>query len=321
MQKREYKIRQMVDICEQYYLKGRNQQDIATELGLSRPSVSRLLNQARAEGIVTITVHNPYSNEQQYATQLEACFGLHRAIVVSASESDFSGFQRAQAEAATYLLDCELRDGDILGVMGGTTLNQLSEQIGEINRTDLTIVPLIGGWGPASAMWQANLNVRNFGERWNCRYDQLNAPAIVSAPAAKEVLMREPEIQSVLSQAVQSHVALVGIGNVSSDSSLFHSGLLTDGDISRLQELDIVASLCNFFLDRDGNSVEFIDTSRTIGIETEQLRRIPRVIAVASGEKKVDAILAALTGHWVDSLITGPETARLLLEKAGKPTS
>ena len=65
MQKREYKIRQMVDICEQYYLKGRNQQDIATELGLSRPSVSRLLNQARAEGIVTITVHNPYSNEQE----------------------------------------------------------------------------------------------------------------------------------------------------------------------------------------------------------------------------------------------------------------
>ena len=304
MQKKEVKIRQMVDICEQYYLKGRNQQDIAEDLGLSRPSVSRLLSQARAEGIVTITVHNPYSNEQRYAVQLEKRFGLHKAIVVSVPESDVSSFTKAQAEAASYLLDCELRDGDILGVMGGITLNKISSQISEISRNDITVVPLIGGWGPVSAMWQANLNVRNFGARWNCQYSQLNAPAIVSSSAAKDVLMEEPEIQAILSLASRSSVALVGIGNVAENSSLFDSGLLTSSDISRLQELEIVASLCNFFLDREGNSIEFIDASRTIGIETNQLRRIPRVVAIASGKGKAEAIAAALKGHWVDSLIT-----------------
>lgn len=314
MHKKEVKIRQMVDICEQYYLKGRNQQDIAEDLGLSRPSVSRLLNQARAEGIVTITVHNPYSNEQQYAARLEKRFGLHKAIVVSASEHDPGSFSKAQAEATAYLLECELRNGDILGVMGGLTLNKISSQIGEISRKDITVVPLIGGWGPANAMWQANLNVRNFGERWNCQYSQLNAPAIVSSAAAKEVLMEEPEIQSVLSLAARSNVVLVGIGGVTEKSSLFDSGLLTPSDISRLRDMDIVASLCNFFLDKEGNCVDFIDASRTIGIEQNQLRRIARVVAAANGKEKASAIISALKGHWVDSLITGPETAELLLE-------
>lgn len=316
MRKKEIKIRQMVDICEQYYLRGKNQQEIAEDLGLSRPSISRLLHQARTDGIVTITVHDPFSNEQQYASQLEKRFRLHKAVVVSAPESDLTGFAAAQAEAAAYLLDRELRDGDILGVMGGITLNKISSQIGEISRSNITVVPLIGGWGPASAMWQANLNVRNFGERWKCQYSQLNAPAIVSSSAARAVLMEEPEIQSVLSLAAKSSVALVGIGNVSKNSSIFSSGLLSSGDISRLQELGVVASLCNFFLDRDGNSVDIIDATRTIGIETAQLRRIPRVVAVASGTHKAEAIAAALKGRWVDSLITGPETAQMLLELA-----
>lgn len=316
MRKKEVKLRQMVDICEQYYLRGRNQQEIAEDLGLSRPSVSRLLHQARMDGIVTITVHDPFSNEQHYADQLEKRFHLHKAVVVSAPESDLSGFTTAQAEATAYLLDRELRDGDILGVMGGITLNKISSQIAEISRSKITVVPLIGGWGPASAMWQANLNVRNFGERWNCQYSQLNAPAIVSSPAAKAVLMEEPEIQSILSLAAKSSVALVGIGNVSENSSIFDSGLLSSSDISRLQELDVVASLCNFFLDRDGNSVDIIDTARVIGIEMGQLRRVPRVIAVASGTHKAEAIAAALKGHWVDSLVTGPETAQMLLELA-----
>ena len=314
MREKEAKIRQMVDICEQYYLKGKNQQDIADSLGLSRPSVSRLLNQARAEGIVTITIHNPYSDEQQYATLLEQRFGLHKVIVTNVPESDVNTFFSAQAEAVTYLLDCELRNGDTLGVMGGTTINKISSMIGKINRSDVTIVPLIGGWGPSSAMWQANLNVRNFGERWNSQYYQLNAPAILSSATSRDALMKEPEINFILSLAVKSNVAVVGIGNVDESSSIFNAGLLTQKDLRRLKEMNVVASICNFFLNSDGDSVNFIDSSHTIGIEPEQLRQVPRIIAIANGTNKAQAIASALRGHWIDTLVTGQETARRVLE-------
>ena len=313
MREKEAKIRQMVDICEQYYLKGKNQQDIADSLGLSRPSVSRLLTQARMEGIVTITVHNPYSDEQRYASLLEQRFGLHKVIVTNVPETDANAFALAQAEAATYLLDCELRNGDILGVMGGITLNKISSMIGKINRQNITVVPLIGGWGPSSAMWQANLNVRNFGERWNCQYYQLNAPAILSSATSKDALLKEPEIHTILSLGAQSNVALVGIGNVDETSSIFNAGLLTPNDLKHLHEMNIVASICNFFLNSEGEIVNFIDPSRTIGIETDQLRRVPHVIATANGTNKASAIAAALKGRWIDTLITDQETAQHVL--------
>ena len=77
--------------------------------------------------------------------------------------------------------------------------------------------------------------------------------------------------------------------------------------------MNIVASICNFFLNSEGEIVNFIDPSRTIGIETDQLRRVPRVIAIANGTNKASAIAAALKGRWIDTLITDQETAQHVL--------
>ena len=57
-------------------------------------------------------------------------------------------------------------------------------------------------------------------------------------------------------------------------------------------------------------------TQRVIGIELEQLKRVPRAIGVAGGPSKVAAIRAALLGGWVNCLITDRVTAERLLEPA-----
>ena len=41
------KQRRLAYVARQYYLEGRRQSDIARELGVSRPMVSRLLSEAR----------------------------------------------------------------------------------------------------------------------------------------------------------------------------------------------------------------------------------------------------------------------------------
>ena len=53
---------------------------------------------------------------------------------------------------------------------------------------------------------------------------------------------------------------------------------------------------------------------RVIGIELEQLKRVPRAIAVAGGPGKTEAIHAALVGGWINCLITDTYTAKRLLE-------
>ena len=49
-----------------------------------------------------------------------------------------------------------------------------------------------------------------------------------------------------------------------------------------------------------------------LAINTKQIRRIPEVIAIAGGVEKADAILAALRGNWITTLVTDAGVARRL---------
>jgi DNA-binding transcriptional regulator LsrR (DeoR family) len=46
----------LADVAEMYYLEGRDQSDIALEVGVTRSMVSRMLTEARRLGIVEIKV-------------------------------------------------------------------------------------------------------------------------------------------------------------------------------------------------------------------------------------------------------------------------
>ena len=55
----EHDLAALVLISEMYYIQGRTQKDIADSLGLSRPTVSRLLQTARDLGVVRISIVDP----------------------------------------------------------------------------------------------------------------------------------------------------------------------------------------------------------------------------------------------------------------------
>ena len=53
----EKKIERMVNVARLYYEQNMTQNEIAKELGISRPLVSILLTEARACGVVSITIN------------------------------------------------------------------------------------------------------------------------------------------------------------------------------------------------------------------------------------------------------------------------
>ncbi|WP_374712507.1 sigma factor-like helix-turn-helix DNA-binding protein [Symbiobacterium terraclitae] len=65
-----------------YYDEGLTHEKIARRLSLSRVAVTRLLQRARREGIVQIQITRPLPVQFQLERELEAAFGLKRAIVV-----------------------------------------------------------------------------------------------------------------------------------------------------------------------------------------------------------------------------------------------
>jgi DNA-binding transcriptional regulator LsrR (DeoR family) len=79
--------------------------------------------------------------------------------------------------------------------------------------------------------------------------------------------------------------------------------------------LGVRGELSGVQLDAEGEPVTTALTPRLIGIDADQLRRVPDVIGVVYGPPKAAAVRAALRGGFVTSLVTHPEMARALLQR------
>ena len=76
----------LVEVAKMYYLDGINQSRIAKTLGISTSSVSRMLNQARETGLVTVAINDPregVGRREDLEEALAARFCLESAYVAA----------------------------------------------------------------------------------------------------------------------------------------------------------------------------------------------------------------------------------------------
>lgn len=306
--------RLIVKICRYYYMEGKNQQEIADRLHISRPKVSRLLSQAREEGIVNISIKNPFIEEQSYESALVEHFGIKEAIVVNTDEKNTMEVMRRLGNAGAVYLESVLKDKDTVGVMAGKAMWALTEEMEYFPRKNLCFVPLVGGWGNEGNYWNSNMNVRELGEKLKSTYYLLNAPAFVASKETRNMLLNEPEIMQVIDIAKKADIALIGIGQVSDNSGIVKSGSFRMEDIEEVKKYGAVANICTSFIDKNGDCIKYFGNDKTLGLTVDEIRKIPQVIAIANGTDKVEAIHATLLGKWIDILITDISTAKAVLE-------
>ncbi len=114
--------RLMVKICEMYYNQDINQKLIATELGLSRPTVSRILQNARERGIVKIIIDPIFGNNYvDLEKKLESRYGLKEVFIVDMKQDNRDQKDELAKATATYL-ERLIKDDTIIGVSMGLRL-------------------------------------------------------------------------------------------------------------------------------------------------------------------------------------------------------
>src|ERR1700684_242471 len=75
-------------IARRFYLDGASKSEIATELGLSRFKVARMLDRARDTGLVRIELHYEGGLDLDLSVRLGAKFGLRRCLVTDFPADD-----------------------------------------------------------------------------------------------------------------------------------------------------------------------------------------------------------------------------------------
>lgn len=305
-----------VRVCQMYYLEDMSQKEIAAKLGISRPQISRILAAARKEKVVNITINDPYAKETRLQNILREKYPLKDVLVFNAGAAPETRLESFGYMAA-QCLDLYIQENSLVGVMSGQTIDSVVKGIGSFSRRGLQVVPLVGGLGALNPNWHANSIAMNLAQKSGGMSYVLNAPTVVRDEQAHEMFLNEPEISGVLELGSKCQTALIGVGNITEESSSIKAGSLSTADVESLQQMGVVASVCCSYIDAKGNIVDVPLARRSIGQTLTSLSKATIILA-AIGEQKAKAIGAALATGQIDVLLTDILTAQKLEKLAIK---
>lgn len=308
--------RLLVKVSKMYYEEGLAQEDIILRLNLSRSKVSRLLQQAREEGIVQITVNTPRHLFSDLETNLEKTYGLDEAILVEAhaGDSQENTIHEIGVAAAGYL-ERSVTGETIVGISWGSTLHSMVAALHSKRLPKTRVVQIIGGLGHPEAEVHATDLCHRLARSLGSQLILLPVPGIVASQQARHVLLSDPHVRRAVDMFHHLDIAFVGIGAPNPNSVLIRDGsILSCKELDSLLQKGMVGDIALRFFDAQGQPVQSEIDQRVIGISFEQLKRVPRVVGIAGGLEKYQAILGALRGNLINVLITDSRTAEKLLQ-------
>jgi DNA-binding transcriptional regulator LsrR (DeoR family)/ADP-ribosylglycohydrolase len=297
-----------------YYVENWNQDEIAQSLGVSRPTVSRLIAEARRENLVQITVINPSDDLTTLAAALKERLGLAGVMVAPGEGDNPVQIRKRLGLAAAQFLTSALQRRDRLGIGWGRTLHDVAEALEARTGFELTVVPLIGGLGQIAPSFQVHALARTLAEKLGGVWHALYIPAIVEDSAARTTLLNLRDVAHIVELWDHLDVAVVGIGEIdlSQEVRSLFADYLDAATLERLKQHQAVGDICMHFYDSAGHPLTHA-LDGVLSIEPERLQRVPRRIGVAGGRQKAEAILGAARGGLINLLVTDESAAHRLL--------
>lgn len=300
-------------IARAYYEDELTQAEIGKRFGLSRIKISRLLQQAREEKIVQITVTPFQDPNTELEEQIETHYNLDEAVVVTPSFYDKETIAHELGQASVDCLLRSLQGHETVAISWGTTLLAVVEALPSQYWPDMKIVQMLGGLGPPESETHATDLTRRMAQAFGAKPRLLPAPGIVNNQMVRDALLADPQIADTLALAANADIGLVGIGIPVPDSVVMQAGAILPTQAESLKQEGAVGDIALCFFDADGQPIEHEINNLLIGLTLDQIKSIPRVIAVAGGLPKLEVIRAALRGNLINVLVTDSRVAARLV--------
>lgn len=210
---------------------------------------------------------------------------VEKVVVTRGDISKDESFYTNLASASAEIIDSNLKNGDILGVTGGKTLSIVADQIKEYKKkSNISVIPARGSLGK-DVSYQANSIASKMASKLNGQYQMLPVPDSLSKETM-DMLLENSEVKEVYEKFKKINILIFGIGRA--DVMLSRRGI--NKNISnKILEDKAVAEAFGYYFDLNGKKVYH---SQSIGITMEEFLNIPKVIGVAAGAEKAQAIIS-----------------------------
>lgn len=313
MNKEEKKQELAARAAWMYYVAGLTQQDIATALGLSRQVAQRLISNAREMGMVTVNISHPVTRCMKLASELQDKYALTLCRVVPSAGLGNDAIQHMLAVEGAEVM-AQFIAGEqpqVFGIGSGKTLRAIIDALPWLERPQHQCVSMIGAIARDDSGTRYDVPLK-MAEKMQGKYFFIPAPLYADSPEDKTMWCQHQIYQRVAERALNADITFLGIGEVGLGCPLNAEGFITDQQVKALEQQHVAGEMLGHFFNHQGERLEAeLDALLT---SVPLCSHTPRnVYGFAGGEKKYHAIHAALTGKWVNGLVTDEDTAVKLL--------
>ncbi|MFL2129382.1 sugar-binding transcriptional regulator [Ruoffia sp. FAM 24228] len=303
----------IVKIATMYYEEGMTQSEIAREKGVSRSFISKMIVEAKRDGIVEIVINSSSVYTARLERQIEKKFKLKNAIIIDTLDINKAEVKKMASQQAALYLKKILPSHQTIGISWGNSLRGLVDHFPYTNHQGATVLPLIGGLSDDYFEIQSNQLSYDLARKMRGKAKYLYSPALVSNELIREELSSNNAIQSILEEGKTVDLALIGISSLDQESNMRKIGFLSEEDATDLKGHNAVGVINSRFFNQEGKEVDSEINKNVIGLNLEELRKIPAIMTVVYGDQKVEAIRAALESDLLNIIVTTDTIAEGLL--------
>ncbi len=295
-----------------YYQNNWSQGEVATEMQVSRATVSRLLQYARTTGLVKIEIAAPMTPVTDLTKQLEQKYQLKHLLIVPTQGTGTPDLLERVGKAAAQYIESIVVTDDIIGLGWGKTLHHVANHLDPKDVSGITVVQMKGSVANTQSNNFAFESVNTFANAFHTLPQYLPLPVIFDHQQTKELVEQDTHIKHIIELGRQANIAVFTVGTVRDSAMLFKLGYFTREEQIYLQK-HAVGDVFSRFIDAHGQLADTNIDRRTIGISLDALAKVPNSILVAANPAKVPAVHGAVTAGYANTLIIDQGSATQLL--------
>ncbi len=290
-------------------MENRTQAEISKMLNIYRTTISRMLAQAKKEGIVKIDIIGFDTELFALEEYFKKKYNLHQVDISTSNSTDSESEKNdALAHAAANFVGNFIADNQIIGISWGSTLSKMIEKLENRYAENTLFCPLAGGPSHINSKYHVNTLVYEIARKCHGKSSFVNATVVQENEKVTQGILQSNIFKDVLGYWEHLDVAIVGVGGNLDESDSQWRDLLTTKDYQMLEKEHAVGECCCRFFDREGTPIYNELQRRTIGLSLEKIAEVPKSIAIARGDQKVQALLAMIRKKYVNCIVSDRET-------------
>lgn len=304
-------------VAQLYYLQDWTMDEIASDMKISRSSVSRLVAYAREIGLVQITVRSPHESSDVIAQRLGERLGISVHVVPSPSRASDTERLERTSRAAARILTMTVDGNSSIGVAWGATTSAVGRHLPSKHLHNSQVVQMNGAANEnTSGITYSATILERYGQAFGSDVQLFPVPALFDDPHTKQLMWRERSVRRVLDAQSRVGIFVFGLGSPKAQvpSHVYSGDYLTGDDLTALLRDGVVGDCATVFFRADGSSDGIQLNQRSSGPPFDAVRLIPRRMCVVSSLTKLEAVQGALRAGLITELVADESLARALLD-------